>query len=93
MKRSAYAALAVVLSTSAALAAPGHNKWRDGGPNWRGSHTVTAYERLVIARARANLAVVKARAWRDGRLTAFEHYQIRMAQTRLQRAIFRARHG
>ena len=94
MKRSAYAALAVMLSTSAALAAPGYgNKFRDGGPRWHKPHNVTAYERAAIAQARANLVFVKARAWRDGRLTAFERYQIRIAEMRLQRTIFRARHG
>jgi hypothetical protein len=93
MKRSAFAAMAVMLSASAALAAPYGNKWKDGPPRWNSPHNVTAYERAAIAQARANLAFVKARSWRDGRLTALERYQIRLAEVRLQRTIFRARHG
>jgi hypothetical protein len=90
MKRSAIAAMAIVLPAGVALAAPYGNKWKDNGPRWNYRPHITAYERAAIAQARANLAFVRARAWRDGRLTAFERYQIRFAELRLQRTIFRA---
>lgn len=94
MKSAILATMAILLSAGAASAAPQHaNKWNHGGSNWNNGGRVTAFERVAIAQARANLNLIKARAWRDGRLSGFERYQIRLAEARLQRAVFRARHG
>lgn len=94
IKNAALAAMAILVTAGAAVAAPQHgNKWNNGGSNWNNGGRVSGFERAVIAQARANLNVIKARAWRDGRVTGFERYQIRLAEARLQRAIFRARHG
>ena len=84
MKTSALAVTALLLTSGIALAAPAkHGRWHPGGG-------VTSYERVQIAYARANLAFVRARAWRDGHVTFLERYQIRMAEARLQRLIYRA---
>lgn len=52
---------------------------------------VSYSERAQISKARANLAVVKRRAYADGRLSVFERMRIRTAENRLQRAIRNAR--
>ena len=85
MKTSALAITALLLTSGIAMAAPGHQgRWHQGGG-------VNSYERFQIANARAHLASVKARAWRDGRVTFIERYQIRLAENQLQRLVYRAR--
>ncbi len=95
MKRAVLAAVAIILSASAASAAPGYgNKGFHG--NFGRDHSVSRIsprERAAIANARAHLAAIRARAWRDGRLTGFERFQIRNAETRLQRLVLRSRYS
>lgn len=86
MKLPLAAVTALVLAATAgtASAAPGkHGRWHDAG-------RVTPYERVAIQNARAHLAHVRARAWRDGHVTYLERYQIRLAEQRLERTIRRA---
>lgn len=71
MKTLVLTAAALVLSTTATLAAPRYEK------NHRG---VSNYERVMIMKSAARLSALKRRAWRDGRLTQFERFQIRNAE-------------
>ncbi|MGQ0674274.1 MAG: hypothetical protein ACT4N2_15545 [Hyphomicrobium sp.] len=85
MRTPILAATVVLLTAGTALAAPGkHGRWQQG-------YGVSPYERVQIANARANLAGIKARAWRDGKVTFFERFQIRTAENRLARLIQRSR--
>lgn len=99
MKRALVAATALLLSAGIASAAPGNKHhgpgkgWGNGPNHGYGYGRVSPRERAAIAQARAHLAMVKARAWRDGRVTAYERFQIRNAETRLQRLIFRSRYS
>lgn len=83
MKTYALAAAALTLMSGTALAAPGYYSHYKGG--------LTPRERAVIARSAAHLAVLKHRAWADGRLTAFERIRIRMAELQHRRLIARER--
>lgn len=77
MKTSVLAAVAIALTSSVALAAPG--KFGNGhGP--RGG--VNGYERIAIAKSQASLNSLKRRAWADGRLSFLERTQIRFAEIR-----------
>lgn len=93
MKRAVLAAAAILLTAGAASAAPGWNKGHNGWGNNKGhsASKVSPRERAAITQARAHLAAVKARAWRDGRITTLERFQIRNAENQLQRVILRSR--
>lgn len=87
MKTVILTAAALVLTTSATLAAPARHHFNDhrGGVN--------GYERVAIARSAANLAALKHRALRDGRLTFMERFQIKNAERRHYALVARARHS
>lgn len=74
-----------LMTATSAMAAPKHY-----GKNDHRGH-VSYSERAAISKARTNLAVVKRKAYADGRLTMFERMRIRTAENRLQRAIRNAR--
>jgi hypothetical protein len=99
MRRALLAATAILLSAGIASAAPGTKHhgpgkgWSNGPNHEYGYDRVSPPERAAIAQARAHLAFVKARAWRDGHVTAYERFQIRNAEARLQRLIFRSRYS
>lgn len=76
------AAAALVMTAGASMAAPRHDHRGNG---------VNPYERAAIAQARAKVAAVKARAWRDGRLTFVERMQIKNAERQLAYTIARAK--
>ncbi|MDQ8697930.1 hypothetical protein [Hyphomicrobium sp. LHD-15] len=77
------AAAALLMTAGASMAAPRYDHRHGGGVN--------PYERAAIAQARAKVATVKARAWRDGRLTFLERVQIKNAERQLAATIARAR--
>ncbi len=85
MKKIVLTAVALVLTTGATLAAPGYGY---GGHNNRGG--ISPNERAVIARSAAQLDSIKARAFRDGRLSFFERIQIRNAEARHRALVARA---
>lgn len=77
---------ALLMTAGASMAAPRHyNHDHNRGKS------VTPYERAAIARSRAKVAAVKARAWRDGRVTFIERVQIKNAERQLAAVISRAR--
>jgi hypothetical protein len=78
---------ALVLSASAAAAAPKHYH---GKPNYSAGK-VTPFERLAIARGKVKVAYLQRKARADGRVTPYERVQIRQAQADLNRLIVRAR--
>lgn len=82
------AAAAFMLTSGAALAAPGKGY---SGPGYhkpgyskqvKHHRGMTPGQRVAIARSAANLAALKKRAWRDGRLSLIERVQIRNAERR-----------
>jgi len=87
MKTVILTAAALVLTTSATLAAPARKHFGDqhGG--------VTGYERVAIAHSAATLAALKRRAWFDGRLSFVERFQIKIAERRHFALVARARHS
>jgi hypothetical protein len=86
MKKIVLTAVALVLTTGATLAAPGYSP--NGRHHERGS--ISASERAAIARSAAHLDAIKARAYRDGRLSYFERIQIRNAEARHRALVARA---
>jgi hypothetical protein len=77
---------ALVMTAGSSMAAPRHyNNGHNHGKS------VTGYERAAIARSRAKVAAVKARAWRDGKISFLERVQIRSAERQLAATIARAR--
>ncbi len=76
------AALLMTAGTSFAAPAKYHHNHRDG---------VTPYERAQIARSAATLANLKKRAWRDGKITLIERFQINNAERRHAALVARAR--
>lgn len=89
MKALLVAAAAVLLTATAASAAPRYS--HDHGKPTYSAGKVTPFERVAIARAKLKLAVVQRRARADGRVTPYERGQIREAQAQLSYAIARAR--
>lgn len=78
-------AAALLMTAGTSMAAPRHYNNHNHGKG------VTAYERVAISRARAKVATVKARAWRDGKVSFFERVQINSAERQLAATIARAR--
>jgi hypothetical protein len=84
-KTTLLAAAALVMTAGASFAAPG-GKWGHGH-----GHGMNAYERAAIARSAANLASVRHRVWRDGKVSFFERIQLRNAERRHASLVQRAR--
>jgi hypothetical protein len=85
MKKTILTLAAIVLASGAAVAAPNRHFDRHDG---RG---ISNYERAAIARSAANVATIKARAWRDGKVSMFERFQINNAQKRHAALVARLR--
>lgn len=83
MKTYALAAAALALMSGTALAAPGYYSHYKGG--------LTPKERAAIARSATHLALLKRRAWADGRVTPFERIRIRMAELQHKRLVAKER--
>lgn len=88
-------AAALLMTASVASAAPGNKYHNDGwgkpGPSKVvKKQGVSAFERAAIARSAANVASLKRRALRDGRLTPVERVQIRNAERRHAALVARA---
>jgi len=81
-------AAALFMTAGTSFAAPRHNHYNY---NHNNKNSVSAYERVAIAQARSKVANVKARAWRDGRVTMIERFQIQQAERQLAATIARAR--
>jgi hypothetical protein len=82
-KTAILTAAALLMTAGTSMAAPRHDHRHGNGVN--------PYERAAIAQARAKVATVRARAWRDGRVTMFERFQIKNAERQLAMTIARAR--
>jgi hypothetical protein len=80
---AALAILSGIALTSAAQAAP----------HGRHYSKVTPYERVAIARSKANLNAIKWRARADGRVTLWERMRINAAQARHNALVYRYRHS
>lgn len=81
------AAAAFMLTSGAALAAPGkgfsgHGYGKPGFSKQVKHRGISPGERVAIARSAKNLAALKRRARRDGRVTMRERLQIRVAERR-----------
>lgn len=89
---------ALAMTAGIASAAPGkYGKPSYGKPGYSqqfGKHAkkrgVSGFERAAIARSAASLRALKARAWRDGRLTFAERMQISNAERRHAALVARA---
>jgi hypothetical protein len=80
------AAAALVMTAGAASAAPNkhhNNGWGKPGPSkFYKKKGTSGAERAAIARSAANLASLKRRVMRDGRVTTLERIQLRNAERR-----------
>lgn len=85
MKTALIALAAVLVTSGAALAAPG-GKYGD-----RNRGNVNGFERAKIAQSAAHVASVKRRAWADGRVTRYERIMINSAERRHAALVARAR--
>lgn len=94
-KTALLTAAALVLGASVSVAAPAKHHHAHG-PSKPGYSKVykkpapNAAERRAIARSAANLASLKRRVWRDGRVTALERIQLRNAERRHAALVARA---
>jgi uncharacterized membrane protein YebE (DUF533 family) len=59
----------------------------------RGYGHITPAERAAIARSQHQLDLIKARAWADGHVTAWERAKINFAQSRHQALVYRLSHN
>jgi hypothetical protein len=95
MKTAILAATALMLASGSATAGSGGYGKAEHGKHWRGGshavHGLTHYERVKIARSKRRLMGLKRWAWADGRLSRFEHRQIKRATTRHVRLVRRLR--
>lgn len=87
IKTALLTAAALVMTAGVSVAAPGKNYDNRGYGKPGYSKTfkkngINRYERAAIARSSANLASLKRRVWRDGRVTMFERIQLRNAERR-----------
>jgi hypothetical protein len=76
------AALMMTAGVSAAVPAKHSNHGKPGYSKVYRKSGINAYERAAIARSAANLASLKRRVWRDGRVTMLERIQLRNAERR-----------
>jgi hypothetical protein len=85
------AALVMTAGVSVAAPAKHHNSY--GKPGYSKVYKkpgINAFERRAIARSAANLAQLKRRVWRDGKLSPFERIQLRNAERRHAALVARA---
>lgn len=90
IKTALLTAAALMVTAGVSVAAP-NKHYNQNGYGKPGYSKVNPYERAAISNARAKLAAVKARAWRDGRVTFVERVQIKNAERQLAATIARAR--
>lgn len=86
-KTALLTAAALMLTAGASVAAPA----RFHGPGHGMSKGVNGFERAAIARSAANLAALKRRVWRDGKVTFLERFQLNTAERRHAALVARAR--
>lgn len=87
------AALVMTAGVSVAAPAKHHGNYGYGKPGYSKVYKkkgANAFERRAIARSAANLAQLKRRVWRDGKLTPFERIQLRNAERRHAALVARA---
>jgi hypothetical protein len=88
MKRFVLSASAIALMAGAALAAPAEAaSWRHG---W---HHLSPAERVAIRHSQHRLDLIRAGAYRDGRVTFWERAKIRLAQSRHNALVNRLSHN
>ena len=88
------AALAMTAGVAAAAPAKHNHGYGYGKPGYSvkvaKKHGISGFERAAIARSAVNLRTLKARAWRDGKLTFAERMQINNAERRHAALVARA---
>ena len=89
MKTFAIAAVAAGLLSGIALTSPS----AEAVPFGRHAGNLTAKERAAIARSERQLNVLKWRVRADGRVSVWELAQVRLAQVRHDRLVYRYRHN
>lgn len=85
MKTALLTAAALMMTAGVSAAAPTKHSNHYGKPGYSKVYKksgINAYERAAIARSAANLASLKRRVWRDGRVTMLERIQLRNAERR-----------
>ncbi len=94
MKTALMTIALMALTAGGAMAA---ERVRDyGRDHGRGHHDrggVSERERAAIARSAASLASLRVRIHADGRVTRFERWQLRAAESRHRALVARARHS
>lgn len=90
IKTALLTAAALIMTAGVSVAAPAkyHNDYGKSGFGKPGygkvvrKHGLSPFERAQIARSSANLASLKRRVWRDGKVTFVERIQINAAERR-----------
>ncbi|MCC7251768.1 hypothetical protein [Hyphomicrobium sp.] len=95
IKTALLTAAALVMTAGVSVAAPSkhYNNHGYGKPGYGKVYKksgISAFERAQIARSAANLASLKRRVMRDGRVTPFERIQLRNAERRHAALVARA---
>ncbi|MGE0023444.1 MAG: hypothetical protein AB7S70_07430 [Hyphomicrobium sp.] len=93
IKTALLTAAALVMTAGVSVAAPAkyHNSYgKPGYGKFVKKHGINAFERAQIARSSANLASLKRRVWRDGRVSFAERIQLNAAERRHASLVARA---
>jgi len=93
IKTALLTAAALVMTAGVSVAAPAkyHNNYGKPGYGKVVKHKgINAFERAQIARSSANLASLKRRVWRDGRVSFAERIQLNAAERRHAALVARA---
>lgn len=95
IKTALLTAAALVMTAGVSVAAPSKHFNNNGyGKPGYGKvvkkHGISGFERAQIARSSANLASLKRRVWRDGRVTFLERAQLNQAERRHAALVARA---
>jgi hypothetical protein len=94
IKTALLTAAALVMTAGVSVAAPSkhynHGYGKPGYGKVVKKKGISAFERAQIARSAANLASLKRRVWRDGRVTFAERIQLNAAERRHAALVARA---
>lgn len=88
MRTTTLVAAATLIALTAGTAANAAPRYHHGHSHYG---KVTAQERYAIKRSSAKLATLKRKVYRDGRVTIFEKVQLRIAQSRHNALVARAK--
>ena len=65
----------------------------EAAPYWHPHGKLTPAEHAALARSQHRLDAIKAKAWANGHVTAWERAKIRMAEQRHKALVYRLRHN